>query len=81
MGISFKPFHGIPYQKFIINRVYPDGKIKRIGKMLAPHPALAEAKALELWDRRPEGCTLLVETPEESQARYLANKPKPKKKR
>lgn len=80
MGISFKPFHGIPYQKFIINRVYPTGRIQRIGKMLAPHPALAEAKALELWVKEPEGCTLLVETPAQSQARYLASRPKPSKK-
>lgn len=81
MGISFKPFHGTPFQKFNISRVYPTGQIKRIGKMLAPNLELATAKALELWDKEPEGCTLLVETPEQSQARYQASRPKPKKKK
>lgn len=81
MGISFKPFHGIPYQKFIISRVYPDGRIKRIGKMLAPHSSLAHAKALELWNAEPEGCTLLVETPEQAQARWNAAHAPGKKKK
>lgn len=80
MGISFKPFHGIPYQHFIISRIYPDGNIKRIGKMMAPHSALAHAKALELWANEPEGCTLLVETKEQAQARWKVEHA-PKKKR
>ncbi|GEM_PF-6639389 len=81
MGVSFKPFHGIPYQKFIISRVTPEGKIKRIGKMLAPNPELATIKAQELWNREPEGCTLRVETPEQVQARFLAQRKAKKKKR
>jgi hypothetical protein len=81
MGISFKPFHGIPYEKFLINRIYPDGKIKRIGKMLAPHRALAHAKALELWTAEPPGCTLTVETPAEARARYQVSQDTGKKKR
>lgn len=81
MGISFKPFHGQPYQKFVIVRIYPSGKMKRIGRMLAPNLELAIAKAGELWDKEPEGCTLVVETAAQLQARFQAAHPKKKKKK
>jgi len=77
--ISFKPYHGAPYQKFFIIRNTADGKIKRIGKMLAPNAELAEAKARQLWTNEPAGSTLNVETPEQAQARYRAGLKKKRK--
>lgn len=76
MSISFKPHHGVSYQRFLIFRVYPTGKIKRIGKMLAPNLELARLKAKELWSQEPSQTTLLLETPEQTQQRLKAMRKK-----
>jgi 1,2-phenylacetyl-CoA epoxidase PaaB subunit len=44
MKISFKPWHGRPYKKYHI-LISNQGKIKYIGKMLAPNRELALVKA------------------------------------
>ncbi len=77
--ISFKPYHGTPYQKFFVVRNTADGKTKRIGKMLAPNAELAEAKARQLWASEPAGSTLIIETPEQAKARYRAGLKKKRK--
>lgn len=51
--IGFKPYHDTPYQKFFVIRSTSDGKIKRIGKMLAPNAELAEAKARNSGTKNP----------------------------
>ncbi len=59
--LSFKPWHGKPYQRFNILLQRPDRK-KRIGRLLAPNHELALIKSRELFpdqkivieERKPE---------------------------
>lgn len=73
MKVTFKQFHGIPYQRFLINRVFPNGKIVRIGKTLAPNEEMAKLKAIELWNHEPIETILVIETPYQAQARFKAS--------
>lgn len=65
--LSFKPWHGQPYQRFNIIVQLPERK-RRIGRMLAPNHELALIKARELFP----SLNLLIEK--------RPDKPKKKKK-
>lgn len=49
--LSFKPWHGKPYQRFNILEQKADRQ-KRIGRMLAPNEELALVKSRELFPDR-----------------------------
>lgn len=70
---SFSFYVGVRRKKYNIYRLFPNGRLRRIGKMISPSRLNTEIQARRCFVHEPPDCSFLIETKEESMIRYREN--------